>query len=94
MLRLPVITTVALLAAQSTAVSLKRYDSLEPFYIHDPKTPSDCTLWWNSDDGLSCDTVLTVAGISVSQLTAMVSLTRNPVTTTSGTLTDLLTLVI
>ncbi|KFY46610.1 hypothetical protein V494_00398 [Pseudogymnoascus sp. VKM F-4513 (FW-928)] len=71
MLRIFILATVGILAAQCTAVSIKRFDSSEPFYDHDPNTPADCTLWWNSDDGLSCDTTLLIAGVSVGELTAM-----------------------
>ena len=56
MLRLSAIATVVLLASQSAAANLRRFDSLQPFYTHDPKTPADCALWWNSDDGITCDT--------------------------------------
>ncbi|OLN95491.1 LysM domain-containing protein-like protein 5 [Colletotrichum chlorophyti] len=71
MLRLSVLATAGLLAGQSVAASIRRFDSLEPFYDHDPKTPADCTLWWNSDDGLTCETVLAIAGISVQDLTRL-----------------------
>ena len=74
MLRVSVLSTIGLLAAQSAAASVKRYDSAEPFYDHDPDTPEDCTLWWNSDDGLSCSTVLLLTGISDEQLTLWVGL--------------------
>lgn len=67
---------VGVFAAQSVAIGVKRFDSSTPFYSHDPNTPAACTLWWNTDDGLSCDTVLTIVGISVGQLTAWVRLTR------------------
>lgn len=76
MLGLSILATIGVFAAQSAALGVKRFDSSTPFYSHDPNTPADCTLWWNSDDGLSCDTVLTIVGISVSQLTAWVSLTQ------------------
>lgn len=84
MLRLSILATIGLLAAQSAAASVKRFndtitpffDSPAPFHDHDPKTPADCTLWWNSNDGLSCNTVLMIVGISIGQLTSMVSLTR------------------
>ncbi|KAL0938065.1 LysM domain-containing protein-like protein 5 [Colletotrichum truncatum] len=79
MLRLSVFTAVGILAAQSAAASVKRFDRLAPrrfdssvpFYDHDSNTPSDCTVWWNTDDGLSCDTVLTISGITIGQLSAM-----------------------
>lgn len=74
MLRLSLLATIGLLAAQGAAVSIKRFDSSEPFYDHDPNTPADCTLWWNSDDGISCDTALLIADVTISQLTSMVSL--------------------
>ncbi|KAI8163641.1 LysM domain-containing protein [Colletotrichum sp. SAR 10_70] len=77
--RLSVLAALGLLVAQGTAISVKRvdrlaprrFDSSVPFYDHDSHAPSDCTLWWNSDDGLSCDTVLIIAGISAAQLTAL-----------------------
>lgn len=70
-----VLAVIGLLAAQSAAASVKRFDSLAPFWDHDANTPADCTLWWNSDDGLSCDTALLIVGISANQLTLMVSCT-------------------
>ncbi|KFY31500.1 hypothetical protein V493_01051 [Pseudogymnoascus sp. VKM F-4281 (FW-2241)] len=71
MLRLSILATIGLLAAQGAAVSIKRFDSPEPFYDHDTNTPADCTLWWNSDDGLSCDTALLIADVTISQLTSI-----------------------
>lgn len=76
MLHLSILATIGVLAAQSVALGVKRFDSSTPFYSHDPNTPAACTLWWNSEDGISCDTVLLIVGISVGQLTAWVSLTR------------------
>ncbi|KFY40861.1 hypothetical protein V495_05216 [Pseudogymnoascus sp. VKM F-4514 (FW-929)] len=70
MVGLPIFAAIGVFAAHSAAIGVKRFDSSTPFYSHDPNTPADCTLWWNSDDGLSCDTVLTIVGVSVGQLTA------------------------
>ncbi|SPO07756.1 uncharacterized protein DNG_10451 [Cephalotrichum gorgonifer] len=71
MVRPSLLASIGLLAGQSFAADLKRFDDTEPWYDHDDMTPADCSLWWNSDDGLSCDTVLIIAGISISQLTSM-----------------------
>ncbi|KFY19744.1 hypothetical protein V491_04249 [Pseudogymnoascus sp. VKM F-3775] len=71
MLRLSILATIGLLAAQGAAISIKRFDNPEPFYDHDHNTPADCTLWWNSDDGLSCDTALLIADVTISQLTSI-----------------------
>ncbi|WYZ36306.1 hypothetical protein EsH8_XII_000056 [Colletotrichum jinshuiense] len=69
MSRLSFIATIGLLAAQSAYGAVtRRFDSLEPFYDHDANVPADCSLWWNSDDGLGCDTVLIIADISVAEL--------------------------
>lgn len=83
MLRLSVLTAIGLLAAQSVAASVKRqgtikplFDSDEAFYDHDADTPADCTKWWNSDDGISCDTALLISGITEDQLTYLVSLVQ------------------
>ncbi|KFY72525.1 hypothetical protein V499_07338 [Pseudogymnoascus sp. VKM F-103] len=70
MLHLSILATIGVLAAHSVALGVKRFDSSTPFYSYDPNTPAACTLWWNSDDGISCDTVLLIVGISVGQLTA------------------------
>ncbi|KAK6206270.1 hypothetical protein QIS74_13689 [Colletotrichum tabaci] len=58
-------TTIGLLAAQSAYGAVtRRFDSLEPYYDHDANVPADCSLWWNSDDGLGCDTVLIIADMA------------------------------
>lgn len=73
MSRLSFITTFGLLAAHSASGAVtRRFDSVEPFYEHDANVPADCNLWWNSDDGLSCDTVLLIAGISIGELIRLV----------------------
>ena len=81
MLRLSLLTAVGLLATQGTAASVKRqgtikpfFDDPEAFYDHDAGTPDDCTMWWNSDDGISCETAILIAGITEEQLTYLVSL--------------------
>ncbi|KFY12573.1 hypothetical protein V492_03806 [Pseudogymnoascus sp. VKM F-4246] len=71
MLRLSIIATIGLLAAQGSAISIKRFDSPDASYDHDPNTPADCTLWWNSDDGISCDTSLLIADVTIDKLTSM-----------------------
>lgn len=73
MARLAILASIGALAAQAAAGSvIRRYDSTEAFYEHDTKVPSDCSLWWNSDDGLSCDTALLIAGVTVDDLTRLV----------------------
>ena len=72
MARISTLITVGALAAQAMGASVRRFDSTEPFYEHDAKTPADCSLWWNSDDGLSCDTALLIAGVSVGDLARLV----------------------
>jgi hypothetical protein len=47
---LSILTAVGVLVAQAADASIRRFDSLEPFYGHDPNVPTDCNLWWNSDD--------------------------------------------
>ena len=69
---LSIFTAVGVLACHATGASIRRFDSLEPFYEHDANVPTDCNLWWNSDDGLSCETALLVAGVSVNDLTRLV----------------------
>lgn len=83
MLSLSVLATSGLLAGHSAAASVKRqgtirpmFDSPEAFYDHDSGTPDDCTMWWNTDDGLSCETSLLIADITEDQLTYLVSLTH------------------
>ncbi|GJC89488.1 lysM domain-containing protein ARB_05157 [Colletotrichum liriopes] len=73
MSRLSLLATFGLLAAQGTASILgrRRFDSSVPFYDYDPNVPADCNLWWNSDDGISCETVLLITGLSIGQLTSM-----------------------
>ncbi|WQF90152.1 Putative LysM domain-containing protein [Colletotrichum destructivum] len=73
MSRLSFLATFGLLAAQGTASILgrRRFDSTVPFYDHDPNVPADCNLWWNSDDGISCETVLLITSLSIGQLTSM-----------------------
>lgn len=87
MLHSSVLATIGLLAAQSAAASVKRqgtikplFDSPEPYYDHDLGTPSDCTIWWNTDDGIGCDTVLLIANISVEQLALLVKLISDQTT--------------
>ncbi|KAK8007864.1 hypothetical protein PG989_001854 [Apiospora arundinis] len=71
MARLSIITAVGVLAAQAVGASIRRSDSLEPFYEHDAGVPADCNLWWNSDDGFTCETALLLAGVSVDELTRL-----------------------
>lgn len=80
MSRLSLLATFGLLAAQGTASILgrRRFDSSVPFYDYDPNVPTDCNLWWNSDDGISCETVLLITGLSIVQLTSMVSVESRP----------------
>ncbi|GJD05490.1 hypothetical protein ColKHC_14315 [Colletotrichum higginsianum] len=56
---------MGLLAAVSAYGAVtRRFDSLEPLYDHDANVPAHCSLWWNSDDSLGCDTVLNIADMA------------------------------
>lgn len=71
---LALVVTAGLLATQGAGASIiPRSDSTLPLYDHDPNVPADCNLWWNSDDGISCETALLMAGITVADLTRLVS---------------------
>ncbi|TLD25414.1 hypothetical protein PspLS_05917 [Pyricularia sp. CBS 133598] len=68
MFRASIIATVGLCATQTLGAALLIWDSDFPLYDHDPDVPVSCTLWWNTDDGLSCQTALSIAGVPVADL--------------------------
>ncbi|KAL8282909.1 hypothetical protein RB600_006079 [Gaeumannomyces tritici] len=72
MSRFSALVTIGLLATQGAGASVhRRWDSLEPLYKTDPGAPSDCSLWWNTDDGMPCDLALTIAGATEADLTRL-----------------------
>ncbi|KLU90142.1 LysM domain-containing protein [Magnaporthiopsis poae ATCC 64411] len=66
------IATLGLLVTHSAGVPVhRRWDSASPFFETDPGAPSDCSLWWNTDDGLPCDVALNIAGAIEADLTGL-----------------------
>lgn len=73
MFQASIIATVGLYATQTFGAALLLWDSDLPLYDHDPDVPADCTLWWNTDDGLSCQTALSIAGVPIADFLRLVS---------------------
>nr|UQJ82176.1 secretory protein [Falciphora oryzae] len=69
MSRFSALVTLGLLVTQSAGASVhRRWDSAEPLFKTDPGAPSDCSLWWNTDDGMPCDVALAIAGATEADL--------------------------
>lgn len=76
------LSALACLAAGASAAAVSDRDLKQRDATNNPRytplkgTDPDCVWWWNTDDGMTCDLLLMVVGISEEEFITWVSMQK------------------